>query len=128
MKYRWIALAFVLAAALSAPAQENLTVNVPFDFVAAGKSVPAGEYTVRRATAGPEALLVHSATSSDGLILAGIFDSGVTGAKLVFHRYGDTYFLSSIVTSAGEHIFQASRQEREMARLSQPGVESVGTD
>lgn len=93
---------FVTASAVpSAFAQGRATMQaqVPFAFHVAGKTLPAGEYRLdverfyRRV----------DLTSAEGKT---IFLSGNPSAakmdgvsKLIFHRYGNTYFLRSVVSS-----------------------------
>lgn len=98
--------------------------TIPFDFYAAGKTLPAGQYLVARSTQ----------TSSEGLVLrrtdgrAGVFVTTKPSqaseiqqqSRLVFHRYGDEYFLSEIWTSGrsvGREL-TISRRERSLERLT----------
>ena len=98
-----LALAAASAAVANGQASQKLKAQVPFDFIVADKTLPAGNYRVGAIdqsggtigimnTAGEGAIrLSSSAKRSDH----------VKTAKLVFHRYGSTYFLSQ-VWMAGE--------------------------
>ncbi|MCI0351756.1 MAG: hypothetical protein L0Z53_20235 [Acidobacteriales bacterium] len=111
--------------AASAQAQSKIRVNVPFDFTIGSTLLPAGEYTVLPASqnAPSEVLLVRDADGRARAVTMGIRiepDSKATEAKLVFHRYGDQYFLSQIWLNAGEAGSEMvpGSHERELARAS----------
>ena len=117
---RWfIALVFVVALAASAVAQDvTLKVSVPFEFAAGGKMLPAGDYTVLRApTSAPEMVVLRSDAAHSSIILnSANFDTHVRGAKLVFNRYGEKYFLSQIWTTSGARSLAPSKAERIIAQ------------
>ena len=119
--------AIVLASAfMSAQAQSletRLRVNIPFDFSVSDKKLPSGKYSVGRAR-----------LNSDDSILSIADEGGQSKAfrtsipvqtwhekdkgTLVFHRYGDEYFLFQ-VWPAGETTgrqFLKTRREREIER------------
>jgi hypothetical protein len=115
-----IALALVLLALAPAYAQKNsATVNVPFSFTVDEVRMPAGEYAVSSPServvtlqhvGGPEAKTTMtnngSSTNSDGR------------AKLVFHKYGNAYFLAAAWMPNSDHAreFFASANEIQVAR------------
>jgi hypothetical protein len=99
---------------------DPIKVNIPFDFQVADTKFPAGEYYVRR--------LPHS--SSDSVVMISSVDAGhvtvrLTSAvetftpkdkgTLVFHRYGEQYFLYQVWPAGGEtgRVLPRSRSERE---------------
>jgi hypothetical protein len=70
--------------------------NVPFDFTINNTTVPAGTYTISSTSS--DVLRIYSDQRHVHLLTTALMDSG-NGAKanvLVFHRYGDQYFLSEI--------------------------------
>ena len=96
-----------------------VTVNIPFSFTVDDVRMPAGEYVISSPTqhvviirhvGGPEtkATITNygSSTNSDGR------------AKLVFHRYGNAYFLAAawLPNSAHAREFYASANEIQVAR------------
>jgi len=94
-----LAVTFVLTAAL--PAQTlKLRASVPFEFMLAGRSMPAGDYSV---DAGSNPMgVVRVSTGNEGVYFLAIRDTASqkepTGQSLLlFHRYGDRYFLSRLV-------------------------------
>ena len=81
----------------------------------AGQSLPAGHYIV----AGRAIHIRIFNSQSSGLFVPthGAMRTDSDGTKLVFHRYGDTYFLSEVWvtgTTTGRQLFR-SRAERELA-------------
>jgi hypothetical protein len=102
--------------AASAQAAQSLSVNVPFDFVAGSRQLPAGRYTVRRVSFNSEAAL--RIESEDGRVRVTVLTNATRGASqratLTFRQYGDEHFLSGIWlpgASAGREL-QESRHER----------------
>ena len=101
-----------LAAGLEAQARHELTVNVPFAFVAAGKLMPAGTYTVNRLSAeGLGGLLLSSYDSKANVIVLPIeFNSNSRGAlKLAFEQVGEERFLNRVETDNGAYHVSISR-------------------
>ncbi len=112
----------LVAAVSSAQAQGStaLRVQVPFDFIVSGKTLPAGTYTVRRVFFDVQTTLAITGSDGQGSV---IFHSvrlddraGQSQAKLVFHRYDDRYFLSEIWSPLDEGAFgiPESREERRL--------------
>ena len=102
----------------------NLRSNVPFSFNAAGKSMPAGQYSIKTlgvsdgkslALQGsePGAVMILSANSSEKR-------NAADATKLVFHVYGSEYFLSEIWVAGNNlgHQIPVSTRERELAKGS----------
>jgi hypothetical protein len=116
-----------LVANQSARAASSSTVvfNVPFDFVAAGKTLPAGEYIVVRSTLSSNDILsLKRIDNNEGVY---VLTSTVRAneiqndAKLVFNHYGDQYFLSEFWTSGEESGRKVIKSEKEktLARASE---------
>jgi hypothetical protein len=72
----------------------DLLVDVPFPFVVEGQTLVAGHYIV---TAMDENVRIYNSQTT-GLYVATHSTLRTTsdGSKLVFHRYGNTYFLSAM--------------------------------
>lgn len=116
-------LAAVLAAPLAAQTS-RVTARVPFEFMVAGQSMPAGDYSVQRAGSSvSSAIQVSSASASVVTLVMNSTASRKeqTGqALLIFHRYGDQYFLSRIVDGyqdTGVEI-PTSRNEKELSKTA----------
>ena len=103
-----------------------LRVDIPFNFVVAGKLLPAGEYLVGRGNPNDQSLLVMQNTNRrislvTGTILIGGRDIQ-DKSKLVFHQYGDHYFLAQVWTAqqdTGSRLIP-TRAEKQMAHKQQP--------
>ena len=115
-------LALASAVVANGQARANLSAQVPFDFIVAGKDFRAGRYNVRAINSAGGAILISTPDARDRVVTL----TNGTGpnygkdlpARLVFHRYGNTYFLSQI-WMAGEmtgHELQKSPRERAAER------------
>lgn len=116
-----VALAIVTAV-VSANAQSRNTVvaSIPFEFVVGDRTLPAGEYRLQPVTAQGDALAIKGADNGESAVrLADPIQATRKSAhaRLVFHRYGQSYFLAQVWS--GDTIgwkLVKSRQERAMAR------------
>jgi hypothetical protein len=112
-----------MASTRVAQAQEQMVVNIPFDFVAGNTTLPSGEYSVK--VSGPTNTLIliarnDSAASAFMNTNAAVASEPQTESKLVFNRYGDRYFLSQVWTagnSSGRQLLKSAR-EKEMSRIA----------
>src|SRR5579871_1718993 len=96
----------------------SLTAEVPFDFQVGDTVLPAGDYRIEhvdgilklRSESGNEAAVV--------LTIAAVAPRDAKEAVLLFHRYGESYFLEKIWTPDSEIARQLpkSRTEHELAR------------
>ncbi len=69
----------------------RIMVDIPFAFTAGKATLPAGKYVVEQTSSmGGKNKTFVTVMSNDTANLA------ASKAKLVFHRYGDTYFLAQI--------------------------------
>ena len=121
--------AVVLMTAGSLNAQTSpVTANVPFDFSAGKATFPAGEYKVNQiSTLG--ALSIVGQGSAIGLVDSRRTQSNSPSAstKLVFHRYGNHYFLYQIWVQ-GEDIgreLSMTRVEKELASNATPSAVAI---
>jgi hypothetical protein len=96
-----------LAAATRAQEVDQIIVNVPYEFVVAGKTLPAGAYRVNRANEiyNTWSLVMTSLESRDRIFLLADEVSPTREDKpaVSFQHIGDQYFLSKIETA--DHIF-----------------------
>ena len=116
--------ALVLALAAPVAAQSpRLTANVPFEFRVGTTVLPAGEYAIQNGTEGSVVVLRNFESRVGALVVAtrntdSFGDHGV--AKLIFNRYGDSYFLSRIwygFTGLGNTL-PVTRTEQELSRTA----------
>lgn len=76
-----------------------VTADIPFDFVVADKTLPAGKYSVRSLTQDGNILKIGSRDGkSSALRLSDSIPErrAKRTARMVFHRYGQKYFLAQI--------------------------------
>jgi hypothetical protein len=98
----------VAAFAVAARAQEvdQLIVKIPYEFVAAGKTLPAGTYTVRRINdRDVNELSLTSFENRTGVLLSStvVEPNGDDKPALTFETVGDQHILSKIETA--DHVF-----------------------
>ena len=112
------AIAFLTITSAQAQPSEKMSVTIPFDYFAGNKVLPAGDYIVSGGIA-EGVLLLRNRTAGQAVIFpTHSVDSGKPQAyaKLVFHRYGDRYFLSEIWSEPGSsqgYQLSPSRSEKE---------------
>lgn len=115
-----VALALLVTTAASAQTIQ-LKAEIPFGFIVNGATLPAGEYLVRSENEGGTVLLFsdlnghhHNLMSTNSCRSPKVAKK----TKLVFHRYGDRYFLSQIWIAGRDsgRELPPSRREREVAR------------
>lgn len=119
---------FVVSAQAQSPSN-RVTARIPFDFSIGDKKLPSGKYSIGRIRQNSDDI-VQSIDDKDGHSKAihtsiPVRNLDLTNnAKLVFHRYGDQYFLYQVWpagTTTGRQ-FPASRTERDAQR----NTETVG--
>jgi hypothetical protein len=109
------------AASVYAQSDMHLKVNIPFEFSVGNEVLPAGEYTVRYVAQSALVIQCFDRNASQIFWTFGARSSKTRNeSSLVFHRYGDEYFLSTIWTSGNDtgHELFKSRAERELIRAS----------
>jgi nitrate reductase beta subunit len=94
--------------AMAAKAQEidQIVVNIPYEFVVAGKTLPAGTYRMNRVSNSIErALLLSSFENRASVIVVATDAKSISSdkAQVSFEQVGGQYFLSTIETA--EHVF-----------------------
>src|SRR5215813_12317627 len=119
------ALVLLCASVMSASAQsfEQIVVDVPFAFNAVGKNLPAGRYIVRGHSPVGPIFIVKADDSNDGrYVLTNLEQSTTTPdrAELVFHRYGESYFLSEVWSGVSDVGYRLAKSKAErMAERNQ---------
>ena len=116
-----VALAVATAAATAnAQTANRVTADVPFEFSVGYKNMPAGQYRIQIVSSANDALLIQS---EDGKQSALRLSEATARAKdnhkvrLVFHRYGERYFLAQVWngTDTGRQLLK-SQEENAIAR------------
>ena len=115
-----LGLAFV-SAVVSANGQaiKQVRANIPFQFVVGDKSLPAGEYAVKPFTDSRVLAIDNRDSHASALRMT----SEIAGnrksenARLVFHRYGNRYFLAEVWMGEGNGSqLKKSKEERALQR------------
>jgi hypothetical protein len=120
-----LALATAVASA-NAQSANRIAADIPFDFSVGYKIMPAGGYTVKPVSAS-NALMIQTA---DGTMAAVRLSDeterakNIPHARLVFHRYGERYFLAEVwngFDKTGRQLLKSleeSSLESELASIS----------
>lgn len=90
-----------LSGAAKAQAHAEIVVNLPFEFVASGKTLPAGTYTVTRLSDEKSDELILSSRENHVSILVHateVESVNADKASVKFERVGETRFLTKIAT------------------------------
>ena len=115
-------LLMLTAVTVSAQSERIGVINIPFNFIIGQKILPAGEYTIRpnRINSKTVWLVQGSDTQAGAFFLTMPVWARETQEKtrLVFHKYGDQYFLSQIWTAGDNSGRELSmpRKEVELAK------------
>ena len=102
----------------------NFKVKVPFDFIVGGQTLPAGQYSVDVRTVSGVVTIncvdQKGAAGTIGLPLSAV--GAQNEEKLVFHRYGDTYFLAQVWAggSYGRKLPTTNREHELAAKRLDP--------
>jgi hypothetical protein len=96
-------------------------VNVPFGFIVNRATLPAGEYLMESVDDAGKVLAIRDLdTNTAKLVIFNSCRSSKTESqtKLIFHRYGDRYFLNQIWVEGNSsgHELSPSPREKEVAK------------
>jgi len=110
---------------VSAHAQDAdaVVVSVPFEFVAGGATLPAGEYRVSRVNPGvSRELAIRGYNKGSAFLLPLAFDGGPANEPtLSFDHVGGKYFMSGIKTLNGVYTLPTSREMVMLGKANSPG-------
>ena len=127
--FTMLTLTFVMIAATAmAQAPEKISFHALFDFAVAGKTLPAGNYTIRPLS--PSRLLIRSDDGHEAVI-ASTFAARArktpNQTQLIFTRYGDQYFLYQVFVPGSDtgRELPRSHVEVQIARTVTPERVSV---
>ena len=133
-----MAMFFATLAVASIQAQNagNMSVTIPFDFTVSGKTLPAGDYYLRRTIEGPRVVLQIRGREKDQSVYLPqthpVEGNEIQAdSKLIFNKYADQYFLSQVWISghsSGAELAKTSQErllQREMAKGGKPETINV---
>lgn len=106
-----VALSLLTVSASSA--QDKVQANVPFAFQVGNASLPAGTYLVSEAA--DHAVRIQCRSASASALTGYQSDEKIRpqSAKMVFHKYGSTYFLVQIWDGSGNSGMDIPESKRE---------------
>ena len=114
------ALALVVTTVASAQTIK-VKVNVPFNFVVNRATLPAGDYLVQSVDDEGKVLAIRDLDTNTTRLVS--FNScaspkSASQTKLIFHRYGERYFLNQIWVEGNNlgHELNPSPREKEVAK------------
>jgi hypothetical protein len=130
----WILAVALMALSGAAVAQtlgnSRIVAQVPFEFVVANKIMPAGEWSVQSAGTSSATLMLRNHDQKMGVFANSNFDETkhpATSYALVFKRYADQYFLSSIRLEGTNVTYRLleSKAEAEIRARNVTGTEKI---
>jgi hypothetical protein len=109
-----------------------ITADVPFDFVVADQTLPSGKYTVSRASDNGKVLKIRSVDGKATVVRLSNSVADISGkqyVRMVFHCYGQQYFLAEVWSgdSNGRQLIKGKeerRLEQERALIASNGDSS----
>lgn len=107
-----------------------INVNVPFDFYVGKNEYPAGQYRVSTRVSGSAMLLQSEDFRRAQFVLTQTVQAATSKAQpsLVFNRYGNAYFLSTVWlggSNAGQRLAPGREQTLLARQLALPAGETV---
>ncbi len=119
-----------LTAAAQLPSNQTLVAQVPFQFNVANSAVPAGEWTIKSSSPGSPALTMNNHRAKAALVAMARADEAKQASPscaLVFHKYGETYFLTGIKIAGSRDTYKLpeSSRERELQIAGMPATEQI---
>lgn len=113
---------------VNAQSRQVIKAQVPFEFVVNGNILPAGECSIEAHGDGLTYLLVSSG-SHKMYVVPNATESSTVAAQptMVFHRYGDRYFLSSISRQGNNRGYSLPVGKAEKELRAQNAAEGVVT-
>ena len=104
-----------LMASIGVSAQSRQQATIPFDFTVGQRLLPAGTYVIR--PLGRGVIAVRGWKGNELVSATTLITSANEVSKnpdtLVFHRYGDQYFLSEIRGDLGENVGRVATSKLE---------------
>jgi hypothetical protein len=110
----------------------RVSADVPFNFMVGNKEFKAGKYTVGQSSESSTSttLIIRSKDNNDmaNFNVNNVYGKGKPQAKLIFHRYGNQYFLSQVFDGESEQgsALVKSTAEREAAKKRDVITQNAG--
>lgn len=109
---------------------QRLAANVPFQFRVGNTLIPAGKCVVQRAGLDPRTLVILSSIARASLFSTSTMGSvkeASSANAMVFHKYGERYFLAGIKVEGSNIVYQLpeGRAEAELRAQNVPAREET---
>lgn len=119
-----------LLAAAQLTSNERIAVKVPFEFVLGNKVVPAGDWTVQSANMNSSILQIRNADAKVNMFA---MPSAAASKKisrdytLVFHKYGNNYFLAEVTIAGMRNGYRLpeAKAEAELRAQNVPATNEI---
>jgi hypothetical protein len=99
----------------------RINADIPFDFMVGNKQFPAGKYLVRKgSTTGTSVIFgLENKKVTTFMTFKGV-NNTEQKTKLIFHRYGNQYFLSQVWDGTNDAVIELpkSKSERKAAKTA----------
>jgi|SRR5215469_11603639 len=112
----------VTLVAQTTPSQRLMKVNIPFSFGVEGHFLPAGGYTIYTLTPERSVRIVSADGKHSAIVntLPNYANSPSTNSRLVFHKYGNEYFLAQVWT-AGQNVARNPLSSKRAMEIASSG-------
>jgi hypothetical protein len=119
-----LTLSSLLGFGISAGAQDEAVVSVPFAFVAGGATLSAGRYSVSRLDPAVHRGLFLSGDNKQGAYVLPLAFDETSGRQptLSFEHAGGKYFLSKVETQGGVYTFGIPRAVVRVGQVKDQGA------
>ena len=120
-----MAMVVMVGSAQAQSLANKIRINIPFDFSVGDNKLPAGHYSIGRAQSSGDAVLLISNLNHFDVVMpltnAAQSLDPKNLATVVFHRYGEQYYLSQVwpAGSTVGRVLVKSRGERAIERRSE---------
>ncbi|MGO9086101.1 MAG: hypothetical protein ACLQBK_12815 [Candidatus Sulfotelmatobacter sp.] len=116
-RHTWQTAAFLVVILAAAAGQDNpaaLKADIPFPFVVANRTLPAGHYVV--STLGEQTIRIANSQKQGAFVLTSRVNGRApeSSGKLVFYRYQDSYFLAEVWnpgSNRGKQVYKSPAEE-----------------
>ena len=134
MKYtKWISALVLLAVPLIAAAQmrpdQKIVTQVPFKFMAGAAEIPAGECAVQLLDEKTGVLTVGNREGKRSIYVLTVANLGrkSPNTAMVFHRYGDRYFLAELRIEDSRTVYtvEPTKLENEFRAHDIPATQDI---
>lgn len=124
-----LALTFALGVAASAQGARAIRIQVPFDFAAGERRMPAGRYTVGRvrADAGGALLIRSEEGGGAAVVLTNAGEAPTSRASMTFRQYGESYFLAEVSMPGADSVREVPKGRGERS-IEQETAEEAGEE